>query len=130
MGKIVVNKHFDVKSEITADIFLNKGEIAISNQVDDEGIFIVNKNKELICIGPSSWNSAVEDAKAYASAYTESALTQYVTKDYLDNAMEAPHVLLSSSEYKRLIEDGSVVVNGVTIVYDENTYYAIYEDVE
>lgn len=303
MGKIVVNKHFDVKSEITADIFLNKGEIAISNQVGYEGIFIVNKNKELIYIGPTSgdgaevpteykeyiqkyvdaslegyytsaetknlidesiqdivvddtmiqdivlssltetltdyiakgeisaytisadevrtisaeevskivasadtsydtlkeiadwiindttgaaamandisalkkisadtrieaieiisadtriealekeahvhenksildeikeshittWNSAEENAKAYASAYTESALTQYVTKDYLNNAVGAPHVLLSSSEYERLIEDGSVVVNGITIVYDENTYYAIYEDVE
>ena len=32
MGKIVVNKHFDVKSNITPESFTHKGEIIISNQ--------------------------------------------------------------------------------------------------
>lgn len=47
MGKIVVNKHFDVKSNITPESFAHKGEIIISNQVGFEGIFIKNNNGEI-----------------------------------------------------------------------------------
>ena len=46
MGKIVVNKHFDNKAQITPDKFVNKGELIISNQVGYEGIFIKNNNQE------------------------------------------------------------------------------------
>ena len=35
---------------------------------------------------------------------------------------------LSESQYADLIRDNSVVVNGITIVYDPNTYYAVYAD--
>ena len=47
MGRIVVNKHFDVKSNITPESFAHKGEIIISNQVGFEGIFIKNNNGEI-----------------------------------------------------------------------------------
>lgn len=42
MARIVVNKHSDIKSDITIDSFTNKGEIIISNEVGNEGIFIKN----------------------------------------------------------------------------------------
>lgn len=54
MGRIVVNKHFDDKSLITSEKFVNKGEIVISNQVGYEGIFITNKKGEVFYIGPTT----------------------------------------------------------------------------
>ena len=108
MGKIVVNKHVDNKAQVSSESFVNKGEIVISNQVGGEGIYIVNKNNDPIFIGPSTGEGSGGGS----------------------GNSDANHVFLSSSEYETLISKGSVVVNGVTIIYDDNTYYAIYEDIE
>jgi hypothetical protein len=37
---------------------------------------------------------------------------------------------MTISQYEELVEKGSVVVNGETIVYDENAFYALYEPEE
>lgn len=50
MARIVVNKHVDEKSSVTIEKFQNDGEIVISNEVGNEGIFIRNKENSPIFI--------------------------------------------------------------------------------
>lgn len=215
MGKIVVNKHFDVKANVTPESFVHKGEIIISNQVGYEGIFIVNKNGDMFFISPTNGGSGsgtVEEYRVRAIAREEitSALTDYVkledaiteqevrtisaeevakivsgasesfdtlkeisdwilsdttgavamandikalkaisadtrldtiesdyaTKEYVKTAISltpeggSSIVLLSSTDYETLIAEGSVIVNDIEIVYNEFTYYAIYNPEE
>lgn len=54
MARIVVNKHSDIKSDITIDSFTNKGEIIISNEVGNEGIFIKNTSGTPVFISAKS----------------------------------------------------------------------------
>lgn len=81
MGRIVVNKHFDVKSQITPDKFVNKGELIISNQVGYEGIFISNKNGDVLFIGPTSGSSAdvPVEYKEYIETFVNNSLVDYLT---------------------------------------------------
>lgn len=98
MGKIVVNKHKQFKKDITSDEFVNKGEIVISNQVGSEGIFVLNMNGEVVFI------------PARREEDTDSS-----------------HILLSAIEYDELVKNGKVIVDGKEIIYNDETYYAIYE---
>ena len=77
MGKIVVNKHFDVKSNITPESFAHKGEIIISNQVGFEGIFIKNNNEEILCIGPTEGTGT--DIPLEYKKYVDDRLSGYTT---------------------------------------------------
>ena len=86
MGRIVVNKHFDVKSNITPESFAHKGEIIISNQVGYEGIFIKNNNEEIFYIAPTSGTGA--DVPLEYKEYIASALTAYSTTEDVKTAIE------------------------------------------
>ena len=86
MGRIVVNKHFDVKSNITPESFAHKGEIIISNQVGYEGIFIKNNNGEIFYIAPTSGTGA--DVPLEYKEYIASALTAYSTTEDVKTAIE------------------------------------------
>ena len=79
-----------------------------------------------------SWNLAEENAKSFASAYTESALTSYATKEYVDNANKTNNfIFLTTEQYRTLYSGGTVEVNGETLTsIDDNTYYALYEPEE
>lgn len=101
MGRIVVNKHFDLKSEITPDSIMNNGEIVVSNQVNNEGIAIKNTDGNIVFIGTNVSNNNGDK-----------------------------HYFLSTKEYDELIENGSVIVNGEKIEYDDNAYYALYDSEE
>ena len=101
MGRIVVNKHFDLKSEITSDSIMNNGEIVVSNQVNNEGIAIKNTDGNIVFIGANVSNNNGDK-----------------------------HYFLSTKEYDELIENGSVIVNGEKIEYDDNAYYALYDSEE
>ena len=81
MGRIVVNKHFDSHSQITKDNFVNKGELIISNQVGFEGIAIINKNGEMVFIGPTSGagSEVSTEYKEYIETYVNEALGGYMT---------------------------------------------------
>ena len=79
MGKIVVNKHFDVKSNITPESFAHKGEIIISNQVGFEGIFIKNNNGEILYIGPTEGTDIPLEYKKYVEAFVDGRLLGYIT---------------------------------------------------
>lgn len=103
MGRIVVNKHFDDIAKITSESFVNKGEIIVSNQVGNEGILIKNNNGEIFLIGPTNGAGSEESSK---------------------------HFLISASQYEDLVKNGKVIIDGEEIFYDNNTYYAVYEDVE
>lgn len=85
MGRIVVNKHFDVKSNITPESFAHKGELIISNQVGYEGIFIKNNNGEIFYIGPTEGTGA--DVPLEYKEYIASALTVYSTTDEMNSAI-------------------------------------------
>jgi hypothetical protein len=97
MARIVVNKHVNDKSSVTAGDFQKDGEIVISNEVGNEGIFIRNSNKEPVFI----------------------------------SANFPKHVVLTQSQYDKIKdneEEEGVDINGNSIRYDENTYYAIIEE--
>ena len=77
MGKIVINKHFDSKDQITSDKFVNKGELIISNQVGFEGIFIKNNNEEILYIGPTEGTGT--DIPLEYKKYVDDRLSGYTT---------------------------------------------------
>ena len=81
MGKIVINKHFDSKDQITSDKFVNKGELIISNQVGFEGIFIKNNNGEILYIGPKEGTGTdiPLEYKKYVEAFVDGRLLGYIT---------------------------------------------------
>ena len=79
MGKIVINKHFDSKAQITPDKFVNKGELIISNQVGFEGIFIKNNNGEILYIGPKEGTDIPLEYKKYVEAFVDGRLSGYIT---------------------------------------------------
>ena len=79
MGKIVINKHFDSKDQITSDKFVNKGELIISNQVGFEGIFIKNNNGEILYIGPKEGTDIPLEYKKYVEAFVDGRLSGYIT---------------------------------------------------
>lgn len=79
MGKIVINKHFDSKDQITSDKFVNKGELIISNQVGFEGIFIKNNNGEILYIGPTEGTDIPLEYKKYVEAFVDGRLSGYIT---------------------------------------------------
>ena len=83
MGRIVVNKHFDVKSNITPESFAHKGEIIISNQVGYEGIFIKNNNEEIFYIAPTSGTGADVplEYKEYIETFVNGRLEGYITRN-------------------------------------------------
>ena len=83
MERIVVNKHFDVKSNITPESFAHKGEIIISNQVGYEGIFIKNNNEEIFYIAPTSGTGADVplEYKEYIETFVNGRLEGYITQE-------------------------------------------------
>ena len=97
MARIVVNKHVERKDDISTVDIINKGEIIISNERGNEGIFIPNTDKEPVFISA--------------------------------NINVPKHVVLTQSQYDKIKgnEEG-VDINGNSITYDENTYYAIIEE--
>lgn len=133
VAKIVASadSSFDTLKEI-ADWILNDttGAAAMANDIASLKTTVSEDNV-------NNWNNAEENAKAYASAYTDSALSQYATIQYVDDKISkisgttvssSDHVFLSATQYEELSVSGSVVVDGVEIVYNDSTYYAVYED--
>lgn len=129
IAKIVASADtsFDTLKEI-ADWILNDttGAAAMANDIENLKTLVTEESV-------NNWNNAEENAKAYASAYTNSALTEYATKEYVKNAISSSPtgssniVFLSTTDYETLVASGSVVVNEIEIVYDETAYYALYD---
>ena len=118
MGKIVVNKHFDVKSNITPESFAHKGEIIISNQVGYEGIFIKNNNGEIFYIGPTEGTGAdiPSEYKEYIESFVNGRLEGYITKE----------------EFNSLIKDLQITPESVRVIANEEiaSALAIYSTTE
>jgi hypothetical protein len=98
MGRIVVNKHFDDKSKITSESFVNKGEIIVSNQVGYEGIFIVNKNGEIFFIGPTNGTGTDVplEYKEYIESYVNGKLDDYATEEWVIEQLSGNTIDLSN----------------------------------
>ena len=100
MGRIVVNKHFDVKSNITPESFAHKGEIIISNEVGFEGIFIKNNNGEIFYIAPTEG----------AGADVPLEYKEYIEKFVNENAeIEMVAIIIAIIKFARIYsrkEDG------------------------
>ena len=111
MGKIVVNKHFDVKSNITPESFAHKGEIIISNQVGYEGIFIKNNNGEIFYIGPTEGTGAdiPSEYKEYIESFVNGRLEGYITKE----------------EFNSLIKDLQITPESVRVIANEEIVSAL-----
>ena len=120
MGRIVVNKHFDVKSNITPESFAHKGEIIISHQVGFEGIFIKNNNGEIFYIAPTEGTGADVplEYKEYIETFVNGRLEGYITQE----------------EFNELIKDVQVDPTQVRIIVNEEianalTVYSTTEEV-
>ena len=90
MGRIVVNKHFDVKSNITPESFAHKGEIIISNQVGFEGIFIKNNNGEIFYIAPTegTGTDVPLEYKEYVESFVNGRLEGYITQEEFEELIK------------------------------------------
>lgn len=90
MGRIVVNKHFDAKSNITPESFAHKGEIIISNQVGFEGIFIKNNNGEIFYIAPTegTGTEVPVEFKEYIETFINGRLAGYITREEFDELIK------------------------------------------
>ena len=90
MGRIVVNKHVDVKSNITAESFAHKGELIISNQVGFEGIFIKNNNGDVFYIAPTEGKGAEipTEYKEYIESFVNGRLEGYITQEEFEELIK------------------------------------------
>ena len=126
MGRIVVNKHFDDKSLVTSEKFVNKGEIIISNQPLYEGIFIKNQKGELVFIGPSEGTGAdiPVDYKEYVNAAIDGAIDTKLSTQIdesvdkaVDERLETHRALLQNlsaatmEEFERISENSANTLN-------------------
>ena len=119
MGRIVVNKHFDDKSLITSEKFVNKGEIIVSNQKGYEGIVITNNIGEMFFIGPSegTGSDVPVDYKEYvnetvdsvvdAKLQTQGALTQVLSaatvEEFANLAIFSGHTITKLNSIDEII---------------------------
>lgn len=90
MGRIVVNKHFDAKSNITPESFAHKGEIIISNQVGFEGIFIKNNNGDIFYIAPTegTGTDVPLEYKEYIETFVNGRLEGYITQEEFEELIK------------------------------------------
>lgn len=133
MARIIVNKHFPNSNEITDVAFspeFGKGEIIISNEVGSEALYIQNEAGNVVKVTGNysdiSGTTTPDEIKDFIKNYIDEELkkvTEYVLQE------------VSESQYKELIEKGEVVIidnktgEEKNIVFDENTYYMVFEDV-
>ena len=86
-------------------------------------------------IGNALKSNAADHIVAVAEDLYDTGLGMYqseINKVALENsgATSSDHYFMTISQYQELVEKGSVVVDGETIVYDENAFYALYEPAE
>ena len=81
MGRTVLNKHYDSAANITADKFFNGGEIIISNETGNEGIYILNNNGDVVKIGYNGGGSSESGGTIPSGDY----ITSQDLRDYLHN---------------------------------------------
>ena len=86
-------------------------------------------------IGNALKSNAADHIVAVAEDLYDTGLGMYqseINKVALKNsgATSSDHYFMTISQYQELVEKGSVVVDGETIVYDENAFYALYEPEE
>ena len=132
MARILVNKHFSNSNEIKETIFdalHGKGEIIISNEVGSEGLYIMNDSGVIVNVTDNDLED-LKEAISSVSAYTDTRIEEI--KDLIQNKKVYTHQPLTYDQYTELITNGTIEItdeNGVTntIVYDDNTFYAIYE---
>lgn len=119
MGRIVVNKHFDDKSKITSESFVNKGEIIVSNQVGYEGIFIVNKNGEIFFIGPTNGTGTDVplEYKEYIESYVNGKLYDYATQDWVIEEISKIDITGNTIDLSNYITKGEI--SAYTVTKDE-----------
>ena len=79
MGRIVLHKHYDSAANITADKFFNGGELIISNEIGNEGIYILNTRGDVVKIG---YNGGSESGGTIPSG---DYITAQDLRDYLHN---------------------------------------------
>lgn len=105
MGKIVVNKHFDNKAQITPDKFVNKGELIISNQVGYEGIFIKNNNGEIFYIGPTegTGTDVPLEYKEYIETFVNGRLEGYITKEEFNELIK--NIQIDPEQVRVIVND-------------------------
>ena len=113
MGRIVVNKHFDVKSNITPESFAHKGEIIISNQVGFEGIFIKNNNGEIFYIAPTEGTGADVplEYKEYIESFVNGRLEGYITQEEFDELIK--NVQIDPKQVKVIVNEE--IANALTV---------------
>ena len=89
-------------------------------------------------IGNALKSNAADHIVVVAEDLYDTELGMYqseINKAALENSgsgstISSDHYFMTISQYEELVEKGSVVVNGETIVYDENAFYALYEPEE
>lgn len=90
------------------------------------------KNPAFGYIGNALKSNAADHIVAVADDLYDSELGMYqseINKAALENSgtTSSDHYFMTTSQYKELVNNGSVVIDGKTIVYDENAFYALYE---
>lgn len=122
MARLIVNKVIN-KNDITSGSFLSYGEIVISNQVGLEGIAFLNKNNDIIFIGPTSGsggNSDIEIPEEFMDSvadFVRSELKDYYTKEEIDELLN--NVTVNEEFIKEIIENNiNSYMSGYTTVSD------------
>lgn len=106
--RIVVNKHFNDSSRITADKFLSDGEIIISNEFGFEGIYVRNTNGDVVRIGnggSSSGGSSSDVTREWVQSYlrAQSYMTSADTQAMINESISGITIDPISEEEVRMI---------------------------
>lgn len=109
--RIVVNKYTNNPSEIIEDAFYSGyGELILSIKNGEESIFTKNENGEIVKL------SINKD------------LVEKLVLEKINELGKSSFQDLTKSQYDELIEKNEIIVDGKTIIYNENTYYMIIEE--
>lgn len=111
--RIIVNKHYDVASAITEGAFTTlssatndykKGEIIVSNEPENEGLYIMNALGQVV----------------QASAKIDYELIRTMIETAISKAIN--HRYLTESEYNNLIVSGEIDEDCTYFVYESSGY--------
>ena len=134
MGRIVLHKHYSAATSVTADKFVDLGELVISNEVGNEGIYIINTNGDVVKIGYNGGGSpdsggttpvgdyiTLDDLREYldGQAYITSADTEGIVSSLEDALSGVASQILTEEQVRDIvISEISFLVSSADTMFD------------
>lgn len=119
MGRMIINKHFDFKSQAEEYLALNElhpGEFVICNEKGNEGVYIINTNREPFFISTNK-GGGNSDIPEDFQEMLEELLKKYYTKQEVDDKFLALELeeMLNNVSASMSCSPGGIFEKGTTV---------------